>query len=464
MSDTTLSLFRRRQVIDALRFGAVPPRGLEHIATGLHRFAGAIDGDLDMVLAGEGRLKAIRGEYGTGKTFFARWLEHRAQQRGFATSLVQISPAEAPLHRFELVYRAAIAAMTTKEFHEGAFRSVLDAWFFHLENEAAERGLARADDAPGLARAVGTLLDQRLRMASLVQPRFANALRAAYEHRVRGDTATEEGLIAWVMGQPNVGVAVKNAADVRGEIDATVASGFLRGVLEVLRQTQRHGLVLVLDEVETIQRIRTDQRERALGELRRLVDELFAGRFPGLYLVITGTTKFFEGPQGIKMSPALEQRLATQFGPDPRFDSTRAPQIRLTPFDFDRLVEVGRKVHALYPARNAARIAKVDDAMLRALANNVRGALGGKLGIAPRVYLRKLVQLLDTLDEHADFDPIEHGGLTVSADEAALELSSQAHEDASSQPAAAAMTAADVSLDLDGSWDARGDGTEGADE
>jgi hypothetical protein len=165
------------------------------------------------------------------------------------------------------------------------------------------------------------------------------------------------------------------------------------------------------------------------------------------------------------MAPALEQRLATQFGPDPRFDSARAPQVRLTPFDFDRLVEVGRKVLALYPARNAARIGKVDDAMLRALAENVRGALGGKLGIAPRVYLRKLVQLLDTLDEHADFDPVEHGGLVVSADEAALELSSQAREDAvPSRPAVAAMTAADVSLDLDGSWDARGDGSEGADE
>jgi hypothetical protein len=78
VSELTISLMRRRQVIDALRFGAVPNRGLEHIATGLERFQGAIDEDLEMVEAGEGRLKALRGEYGTGKTFFARWSSNHA--------------------------------------------------------------------------------------------------------------------------------------------------------------------------------------------------------------------------------------------------------------------------------------------------------------------------------------------------------------------------------------------------
>jgi KaiC/GvpD/RAD55 family RecA-like ATPase len=43
--------------------------------------------------------KAVRGEYGTGKTFFARWLEHRAQEKGFATTLVQISESDTPLYR-----------------------------------------------------------------------------------------------------------------------------------------------------------------------------------------------------------------------------------------------------------------------------------------------------------------------------------------------------------------------------
>jgi ATP-dependent Lhr-like helicase len=38
--------------------------------------------------------------------------------------------------------------------------------------------------------------------------------------------------------------------------------------------------------------------------------------FPGLYLVITGTPSFFDGPQGLKKSPPLAQRLHPDFETD----------------------------------------------------------------------------------------------------------------------------------------------------
>ena len=98
---------------DALRIGAVPQRGLEHLAVGLDRLEGAIDEELDMVASGHGKFKAVRGEYGAGKTFFSRWLEHRAREKGFATALVQISETDTPLYRMETIYRRAL------EVHRG---------------------------------------------------------------------------------------------------------------------------------------------------------------------------------------------------------------------------------------------------------------------------------------------------------------------------------------------------------
>ena len=89
---------------------------------------------------------------------------------------------------------------------------------------------------------------------------------------------------------------------------------------------------MVLDEIETLQRVRGDVREKALNALRQLIDEVDAGRFPGLYLMITGTPAFYDGPQGVQRLAPLAQRLATDFG-DPRFDNPRAVQIRLTGFD-----------------------------------------------------------------------------------------------------------------------------------
>src|SRR3954451_3343099 len=132
-----------------------------------------------------------------------------------------------------------------------------------------------------------------------------------------------------------------SVAGVRGDLDHFGAFGFLQGLLTVLRDSGHPGLLLVLDEVETLQRVRTDVREKALNALRQLVDEVDGGRFPGLYLLITGTPAFFDGTQGMQRLPPLAQRLATDFATDARFDNPRAVQIRLPGFSQDLLQEVG---------------------------------------------------------------------------------------------------------------------------
>src|SRR5204863_145149 len=162
--------------------------------------------------AGGAGFKALRGEYGSGKTFFARWLQERAKRAGFAAAEVQISEAETPLHRLETVYRRAMERLSTADASQGAFRPVVDGW---------------------------------------------------------------------------------------------------------------------------------------LHALRQLVDEVDAGRFPGLYLVITGTPAFYDGPQGIRRLEPLAQRLHVDFQTDARFDSPRAVQVRLPGFTHDRLVEVGRTIRDL---------------------------------------------------------------------------------------------------------------------
>src|ERR1700730_9654718 len=96
---------RRREIIDALRGGAVPQRLLDTFAVGMDRFQDAIYQELETVRGGGSVFKAVRGDYGSGKTFFARWLQERAKRLTFATAEVQISETETPLHRLETVYR-----------------------------------------------------------------------------------------------------------------------------------------------------------------------------------------------------------------------------------------------------------------------------------------------------------------------------------------------------------------------
>lgn len=106
-------------------------------------------------------------------------------------------------------------------------------------------------------------------------------MRGYREPLARNDKGAAEGILAWLSGQPNVAAAAKRSAGVKGDIDHFGALSFLQGVLIVLRDSWHPGLLLVLDEVETIQRVRGDVRDKSLNALRQLIDEVDSGRFPG---------------------------------------------------------------------------------------------------------------------------------------------------------------------------------------
>ncbi|MFE3545554.1 BREX system ATP-binding protein BrxD [Nocardia sp. NPDC059177] len=412
-----VSAVRRRDVIDALRRGAVPGNGLDLLATGLDRFESALDAELDTVASGGAVFKAVRGEYGSGKTFFSRWLGERARKKGFAVAEVQISETETPLHKLETVYRRVTEQLATSSFPPSALRPVVDAWFYALEEDAMAAG---ANDGE-LPRAVGELMSARLAEVSRHAPSFATALRGYHRALQNNDEATASAILAWLGGQPNVAAAARRSAGVRGELDHFGALGFLQGLLTVLRDSGHRGLLLVLDEVETLQRVRSDARDKALNALRQLIDEVHSGRFPGLYLLVTGTPAFYDGQQGVQRLAPLAQRLATDFTTDPRFDNPRAVQLRLPGFTSGSLNALGATIRDLYAdgSGDPGRIRRVaDDAYVADLAKAVSGSLGGKVGIAPRVFLKKLVgDVLDRIDQFPEFDPREHYQLTINVTE-----------------------------------------------
>jgi hypothetical protein len=272
VSSPQVSPARRREVIDALRRGTVPQAGLDLFAVGMGRFEQAITDELGAVAAGGAMFKAVRGEYGSGKTFFARWLAEHAKRLGFAVTEIQVSETETPLHRLEAVYRRLIERLATSSHSPSALRDVVDGWFYTLEEDVLAAGTSDAADSAGLASATGELMEQRLAAVARTTPAFAAVLRAYRQAVLAGDTAQAEGLISWLGGQPNVAAPMKRAAGIKGDLDHFGALGFLQGLLTVLRDSGQSGLLVAVDETETLQRVRTDVREKGLNALRQLID------------------------------------------------------------------------------------------------------------------------------------------------------------------------------------------------
>lgn len=101
----SVSAQRRHDIVDALRRGTVPQYGLDALAVGLDSFEPTVADEIAKVARGGAVFKALRGDYGSGKTFTVRWLQEQARRQGFACSEVQISETETPLHRLETLYR-----------------------------------------------------------------------------------------------------------------------------------------------------------------------------------------------------------------------------------------------------------------------------------------------------------------------------------------------------------------------
>jgi len=431
-----------RDIVSALRAGVVPRAGLEHYATGLDRLLPIIEGELDEVASGEGRgrSKWVRGEYGTGKTFATRFICARARAKRFATTEVQISINDTPLHHLETVYRRMMERLATDAHGEGAFRAVVDAWLYEVGDEVTRlKGIG--EDDPQFAALLESRLEEKLAELSTRNPAFSQVLRAYSRAMQEGDFQGAQGLLAWLAGQPHIDRSITARAGVKGAVDGQAALTFLRGVLTVLRQAGHAGLVVVLDEVETIQRMPPPTREKSLNALRQLVDMLANNELPGLYLIVTGTFAFFDDYKGLKGLPPLYQRIATRFDADPAFDNLRAPQVRLPAFDEARLLEVGRRVRDLFPAQHPERKAqRTSDEFIRALTKKVATGFGGKVAVAPRIFLRELVDVLDKVDQYDTYDPAKQYDLKL--DEAELtaeELAARRGE----EPAAAGDAEAD---------------------
>lgn len=403
----SVSETKANEIVAALRAGVVPERGLHHVATGLDKLMDAVDAELDFVSSGAGRglSKWIRGEYGNGKTFATRLLCTRARARRFATSEVQISINDTPLEHLETVYRRLMERLTTAAESSPAFPSIVDAWLFDLgEQVTALRGLS--DDDPAFVQAVEERLEDKLATLRAYNPAFTQVLRAYHRAMMANEFGTAQQLLAWLSGQPNVDRTVTSRAGVKGTVDGQAALAFLRGVLMLLRQSGYAGLTVVLDEVETVQRMAAPAREKSLNALRQLVDMLANNDLPGLYLVVTGTPEFFDGYKGLKSLPPLYQRIAPRFEQDPKHDNLRALQVRLLPFDAQRLVLVGKKVRDLFPAQDRTRLQTIaDDAFIEAMVREVTSGFGGHVAVCPRIFLRELVDVLDKVDQHSDYDP-----------------------------------------------------------
>jgi len=398
------------RVFEALRKGLVPERGIEAFAVGIEKQRGELQRQLELAEAGEGTIKFLRGGYGCGKTFMARLALLDAQAKGFATSFVVVSDNDLRFHRFDDVYRKVANELGTASCSRGALGDVLDRWIGRVEAALVQAG---ADEhAADFDHCVRARLEEDLAALTGGQapPDFVRVVQTIFDFKQRGEVVEAGALVSWLCGSGNVSASAKKAAGIKGDIGSRDALDYLRGVLEIVKAAGYKGLLIVIDEAETILRMRADSRHKSLNGIRQIADA--AGSYPGILWLFTGTPEFFDTRHGVAGLAPLNDRI--RFLKQGRFASPRQAQLELVPFDAERLRAVALRLRELYPSADRARLERrIGNSFVERLVADVTRGFKGDVGVVPRQFLRAFVNQLDLVEEHDDYDPAAEYGFAV---------------------------------------------------
>lgn len=397
-------------IFERLRSGVVPERGLEIFAVGIDKQRTEIHRQLKLAADREGVFKFLRGGYGCGKTFMSRLAILDAQAQGFATSFVVVSDNDLQFYKFDDVYRKVVQELGTSSCARSALSDIIDRWIARIEDALIAGGANENSDE------FDDQVQQRMEeeLASLTGGKapedMARVLRTIFSLKQKGEIAEASALLSWLSGSENVAASAKKVAGIKGDIGSRDALDYLHGVLEIVKASGYKGLVIVIDEVETVLRMRHDSRGKSLNGIRQICDA--ADRYKGLLWIFTGTPEFFDTKRGVAGLEPLSERI--QFLVSGGFANPRQPQLELKPFDANRLKEVALKLREIYPTANRnSLISKTTSGFIEQLVAKVTAGFKGDVGVVPRQFLRQFVNVLDLVAENEDFDPMTAEGFEI---------------------------------------------------
>jgi hypothetical protein len=399
--------FIELSVLKALKIGKVPANGCLRMAVGRDPEIAEFRRILEYVAAGGSEVRFLRGDYGSGKTFVCSLVRELAVEQRFAVSILNLN-REVPFGRRDLVLAQILSGLQTPE---GGIASGLDdivqAWLNQFDIATPH------DDNLGLREAIKNI--------GSVDPGLAMALRGYHHALLEDNYVLMEGALAWVRGEA-ITQEVRSGLKLVGKLTPDQAFKRLRGVLTLLRQAGYLGLVILLDEAESMMRLAAPQRQAAYNAIREIIDTCET-EFPGCLFIFAGTQKWFEDEfNGVAQYRALYERIRNTQKDSVR--DLRQPIIRLEGLEQNSLMALATRVREMHGiAYDWNALAGFPNREMREYISRVSTRFGN-VQQKPRGFLKGLVDVLDARQQglsEPDAAALEAAFVAVEMDDANLD-------------------------------------------
>ncbi len=388
-----LKPFEARAIIEDLRKGSVPIDYVPFFTVGRQNWLKFIEEDLDDYIAeGGAKVRFINGDYGDGKTHFMSVIKHLALKKKFAVSFVVLT-REVPIHKFEVVYQTIVRQLCG--FFEGVgIRQLVDGWIENLKANLT-------DDVPLEEQLFS--VGESLRELSEMDLNFANALIGLADNRLRPlETGEDEEARAYqreILYQWFEGVRVSKRElkpfQIFEALDKTNSKRFLTSLIVFLRHLNYKGLVLLMDELETVIAQSTTIRNASYENVRLLIDNAEQASYLHIFMSIIPDVTLSE--KGFKSYDALWSRVRS-IGESKRLNYRSVlVDLHRTPLETGELVNLGlclKRIHELSYRWDAQE--QVDEALLKKMC-----AAQDRMGLLSevRLYIKQVIRILDMAEQ-----------------------------------------------------------------
>ncbi len=400
-----LKPFQARAIIEELRKGSVPMDYVSFFTVGRENWLTFIEDDLDHYIAeGGAKVRFINGDYGDGKTHFMSVIRHMALEKGFAVSFVVLT-REVPMQKFEIVYREIVKQLRVPagsgtggslKVEEAGIRSLLNAWA-----DSLALGMA-LEEGPSLQEKL-LLTGEELRALPGMEANFANGIMSLLENRLtppqEGEMEEErlqkrEVLYQWFEGGK---VAKKDLKpfQIFESLNKTNSKRFLGSLMAFLKYLGYKGLILLLDELETVVAQSTSVRNAAYENVRLLIDNTEQARHLHIFFSIIPDVILSE--KGFKSYDALWSRVRS-IGESKRLNyRSILIDLHKTPLETSELIELGlalRRIHEISYRWEAKEMVKENLIEQICMHQKQMGLLS-----EVRLFIKQVIRILDMAEQ-----------------------------------------------------------------
>ncbi|UCF71011.1 MAG: DUF2791 family P-loop domain-containing protein [candidate division WOR-3 bacterium] len=222
-----------KRLLEAFRLGIVPHQDIEYFTFGRSYELSELEKGLKDLKAGEGSVYLVEGSYGSGKTHLLEYMHHMCLKYGFITTYCELSIPETPLYRPKRVYRELVHNLRyIKDGCEYRFRDLL--------REIAQTQIGDHCFFTPVLNYLRDLEDDTLR-------------NEVFWQWIEGESTKEYAI------DPLSPFRVRGGQKIPALYDYSTAADYytyiLSGLSHLTDKAGLGGLVIILDEVETLAHI-----------------------------------------------------------------------------------------------------------------------------------------------------------------------------------------------------------------